>query len=45
MSAALQSMGLKTVPNKPYFYIHSTEPIFVFFYVDEILIIKHLSYY
>jgi len=43
MSAALRSMGLKAVPDKPYLYIHPTEPIFVFFYVDDILIIGHLS--
>jgi len=45
MSAALQSMGLKAIPDKPYLYIHPIEPIFIFFYVDDILIIGHLSCY
>jgi len=43
MSAALQSIGLKAVPDKPYLYIHPIKPIFVFFYVDNILIIGHPS--
>ena len=38
-------MGLKAVPDKPYLYVYFTKPIFVFFYVNNILIIKHLSYY
>ena len=45
MSAALQSMGLKAVPDKLYLYIYPTKPIFIFFYVNNILIIRHLSYY
>ena len=45
MSAALRSMGLKAVPDKLYLYIHPIEPIFVFFYVDDILIIGYLSCY
>jgi len=45
MSAALQSIGLKVVPNKPCLYVHPTKPIFIFFYVDDILIIGHLSCY
>ena len=45
MSAALQGMGLKAVLDKPYLYIHPTKPIFIFFYIDNILIIRHLSYY
>ena len=45
MSAALQNMGLKAVLDKPYLYIYPTEPIFVFFYVNNILIIRYLSYY
>ena len=43
MSAVLQSMGLKAILDKLCLYIHPTEPIFVFFYVDDILIIRHLS--
>ena len=45
MSAALQSMGLKAVLDELCLYIYPTEPIFVFFYVDDILIIGYLSYY
>ena len=45
MSAALQSMGLKAVLDKPCLYIHPTEPIFIFFYINNILIIRHPSYY
>jgi len=45
MSATLQSIGLKAVPNKLCLYIHPTKPIFVFFYVNDILIIGHPSCY
>ena len=44
MSTALQSMGLKAVLDKPYLYVYPTKPIFVFFYINDILIIRHLSY-
>ncbi len=36
-------MGLKAIPDKLYLYIHPTKPIFVFFYINNILIIKHPS--
>jgi len=45
MSAALQSMGLKAVLDELCLYIYPTKPIFIFFYVNNILVIKHLSYY
>jgi hypothetical protein len=38
-------MGLKAIPDEPYLYVHPTKPIFVFFYINNILIIGHLSYY
>ena len=40
----LQSIGLKAVPDKLYLYIYPTKPIFIFFYINNILIIRHLSY-
>jgi len=43
MSATLQSMGLKAVLDKLYLYIYPTKPIFVFFYVNNILIVGHPS--
>ena len=45
MSTTLQSIGLKAVLDKLYLYIYPTEPIFIFFYINNILIIKCLSYY
>jgi hypothetical protein len=45
MSAALQSMGLKMVLDKLCLYIYPTKPIFIFFYINDILIIGYLSYY
>jgi len=44
MSTALQSIGLKAVLDKPYLYIYPTKPIFVFFYINDILVIGYLSY-
>ena len=44
MSTTLQSIGLKAVPDKLCLYVHPTEPIFIFFYVNDILIIGYPSY-
>jgi hypothetical protein len=44
MSAALQSIGLKAVLDKPCLYIYPTKPIFIFFYINDILIIRYPSY-
>ena len=44
MSATLRSIGLKAILDKLYLYVHPTEPIFIFFYINDILIIGHLSY-
>ena len=41
MSAALQSMGLKTVLDKLCLYIYPIKPIFIFFYINNILVIRH----
>ena len=45
MSTTLQSIGLKAVLDKLYLYIYPTKPIFIFFYINNILIISYLSYY
>jgi hypothetical protein len=34
-------MGLRLVPDEQYLYVHLDKLIFIFFYVDDILIISH----
>ena len=41
ISATLRAMGLQPVPDEQCLYVHPSKPIFVFFYVDDILIIGH----
>ncbi|RMD39157.1 hypothetical protein DV735_g5972, partial [Chaetothyriales sp. CBS 134920] len=40
LSAVLRSFGLTPVPDKPCLFVHPEKLIFVFFYVDDILIIS-----
>jgi hypothetical protein len=43
LSTTLKELGLIPVPDEQCLYIHPNKPILVFFYVDDILIIGHLS--
>lgn len=41
MSGALKALSLVPVPDEPCLFVHPTKPVFVFFYVDDILIVSH----
>jgi hypothetical protein len=41
ISAALKHMGYQPVPDEPCLFVHPIKLLFVFFYVDDILVIGH----
>ena len=43
MTATLKAIGLAPVPDEPCLFVHPNKPVFVFFYVDDILVISHTT--